>query len=331
MKRGAGGLALLLGALLLLAWAPARAQQDEPEVDREPTQEERQAFQRGERAIVLRPGALHLGPDTSSQKMDTVGRGREVVILDSSREWLHVFAHIEGRRNISGWMLDKGVIRANTAHGDQILFGEAVDSEAEAMRRRGRKGAAEDAMRLYARMAEYFPDSPLAGEAFYRAADIRWQLDRDDVMAGRGAREQDPRSRREINEEFMRQVRRKFPNTRWAELAAFHMLDNRLCGDWQQQSRCPEREADLYERYVRDHPNSPKAPEALYLAAWRRSALIEIYRIEGRANRIPDARNRAAALARTLIAQHPETDWAKRGQRLLYMVEHEIPTYGTTD
>jgi outer membrane protein assembly factor BamD (BamD/ComL family) len=320
--------------LLLLLWlfcAPARAQEPEEEQEREPTAEERQAFARGERAIMLHPLPIYLAPDANSKRMDTVGRGRELVILDRSREWLHVFANVDRRRHITGWMLEKGIIRGNTPNADQILFGEAVDSEAEATRRRGRRGAAEDAMRLYARLAEYFPESPLAPEAYYRAADIRWQLERAEVMATPGAREQDPRMRREIDERAMRQVRRRYPNTRWADLAAFHMLDNRLCGDWQQQSRCPEREADLYERYARDHANSPKAPEALYLAAWRRAALIEIYRSEGRANRIPEARSRAAALARSLIAQYPDTDWAKRGHRLLYMVENEIPTYGSAE
>ena len=68
---------------------------------------------------------------------------------------------------------------------------------------------------------------------------------------------------------------KKFPNTKWADLAAFRMLDNKLCGDWLAQSKCPEMESALYEKYVAEHPQSPKAAEALYLAAWRQAALIE--------------------------------------------------------
>lgn len=48
-----------------------------------------------------------------------------MVLLDSSREWVHVFANMERRRDVSGWLRDKGVIRANTPNGDHILYGEA--------------------------------------------------------------------------------------------------------------------------------------------------------------------------------------------------------------
>ena len=64
---------------------------------------------------------------------------------------------------------DKGVITTTTPDGDKIIYGEAFDSEQEASHRGGRKGADLDAMRLYARLAEYFPQSPLAAEAAYRA------------------------------------------------------------------------------------------------------------------------------------------------------------------
>ena len=78
----------------------------------------------------------------------------------------------------------------------------------------------------------------------------------------------------------MKQVMKKFPDTKWAQLAAFHLLDNKLCGDWQGSSKCPDKEADIYEKYVKEHPESPAAPEALYNAASRRAALIEIYKTE---------------------------------------------------
>ena len=50
--------------------------------------------------------------------------------------------------------------------------------------RRGRRDAAQDAMRLYYRVYDLMPTSPLAAEALYRAADIRWQIERSDVMTG---------------------------------------------------------------------------------------------------------------------------------------------------
>ena len=45
---------------------------------------------------------------------------------------------------------------------------------------------------MYARTQEYFPNSPLAGEALYRAADIRWQLDVEDYRSRPSAKERDP-------------------------------------------------------------------------------------------------------------------------------------------
>ena len=44
--------------------------------------------------------------------------------------------------------------------------------------------------------------------------------------------------------------------------AAYHLLDNKLCGDWQGESKCPEREAEVYEKYADEHPQSPVAAEA---------------------------------------------------------------------
>src|SRR6185312_12068212 len=101
-----------------------------------------------ERAVSVRSANLYLSPDTNSQKLATVDRGREVAVLEhSGAQWVHVLASLGGERDVSGWMLDKGLIRKNTPNGDQILFGEAADSEAEAERRGGRKGADKDALR----------------------------------------------------------------------------------------------------------------------------------------------------------------------------------------
>ena len=179
-------------------------------------------------------------------------------------------------------------------------------------------------------MAVYFPNSPLAGEALFRAADIKWQLDYEDVMTRPSAKQRDPGERAQIEEEGMREVRKKFPNSKWADLAAFRMLDNKLCGDWLAQSKCPEMESALYEKYVSEHPQSPKAAEALYLAAWRQSALIEIYKTEGNAGRSSAARSKALALAQRVVAQYSQSDWALRALRLSYLVEQNISTYGNT-
>lgn len=293
------------------------------------------SFAAAERGVMVRVAQIYLSPDTNSPKIATIDRGREVAIIEKTRDWLHVLATLseptelsEGR-DVSGWILDKGIVRAATPNGDKVLFGEAVASEQEASRRGGRKGADKDALRLYYRAAEYFPQSPVAGEALYRAADIRWQIDRADIF-GRPSGRGDPSSRLYgINEDLMKQVIKKFPHTKWADLAAFHLLDNKLCGDWQGESKCAEKEAEVYEKYADEHSQSPVAAEALYNAAYRRSALIELYKNDGKSNHIGDAKAKAVALAQRIVANFPQSDWADRAQTLLYKLDQGIPTYGT--
>src|SRR6266849_10654723 len=199
------------------------------------------------RGAMVRTGIIYISPDRSSAKLGQIERGREVIILETSREWLHVEANVTEERTITGWMLDKGVVRASTPSGDKILFGEAVDSEDQAARRHGRNGAAQDAMRLYYRAAEYFPTSPLAAEAMYRSADIRWQLEKADVSTRPSSRERESFLREGMEEKYMKEVIKKFPGTKWADLAAFQLIDNKLCVDWQGSSKCPVKESEMYE------------------------------------------------------------------------------------
>jgi hypothetical protein len=287
------------------------------------------AAQEIERGVMVREAPVYLAPATDSQKLDTVPRGREVAVLERSRDFIKVLANVDRERSISGWILDKGVVRKDTPNGDQILFGEAADSEAEASRRGGRRGAAQDAMRLYYHTYEYFPKSPLAGEALWRAADIQWQIDRADARSRPSAKEMDPYLHSQIDEDMVKEVEKKFPHTKWADLAAFDRLDNKLCGDWRGLPKCPEKETDLYLDYVKDHPQSPKAAEALYEAAWRQAALVDIYRANNDSGKSNEARNRAIQLAQRIIAEHPEDhDWPYRAQRLLYLLQQGISLYG---
>jgi outer membrane protein assembly factor BamD (BamD/ComL family) len=280
------------------------------------------------RGVTVRPAQIYISPDSSAAKLAEIDRGREVAVLETSREWVHVFASLGPERDVTGWMLDKGVIRTSTPNGDAILYGAAADSEAEASRPRGRRNAAQDAMNLYARMAEYFPQSPRAGEALYRSADIRWQLDKLDLIGRPSAKEKDPHLREPLEEHYMKEVIKKFPRTRWADLAAFHLIDNKLCGEWQGSHDCPEKESDLYLKYAREHPDSPATPEALYDAATRLADLIEIYRTEEQPGKSQEARNRALRVSQDLATRFPQSDWGARGQTLLYMLQQNIPVYG---
>jgi outer membrane protein assembly factor BamD (BamD/ComL family) len=296
-----------------------------------------------DRGTIVREAIIYISPDSASHKLAQAERGREIVLLDKSRNWLSVEAFLgyvnnpdaafvedeEGdRKTVTGWILDIGIVWPATPNGDRILFGAAVDSEDEASQRHGRRGAAQDALRLYHRVYDIFPNSPLAGEALYRAADIKWQIDKTDFLSRPSAHEKESFYRQAIPDDQMKLVMKKFPNTKWAELASFHLIDNKLCGDWQGSSKCPDKEADIYEKYTKEHPQSPSAPEALYNAASRRAALIEIYKTEEQPKKSEQSKSQAISLAQQLISQYPQSDWSSRGQTLLYLLQQGVPTYG---
>jgi hypothetical protein len=294
-----------------------------------------------QRGTLVHEESIRVSPSGDAAKLGEAGRGHEMVIIESGHDWTHVEAILkepskdadeddpesEGKA-ITGWVASKALVNQSTPNGDKIVFGEAADSEDQASRRRGRRDAAQDAMRLYYRVYDLFPTSPLAAEGLYRAADIRWQMERNDVLTRPSARERDAYMRGQIDEEWMKLVIKKFPGTKWADLAAFHLIENKLCGDWQSASKCPDKEADMYEKYAKEHEQSPAAPEALYDAAWRRSALIEIYKTEANQKKSEESKNRALGLAQKITAQYAQSDWSTRAQMLIFYVQQGIPTYG---
>jgi outer membrane protein assembly factor BamD (BamD/ComL family) len=293
------------------------------------------------RGTLVHEEILRVAPDSGAAKLAEVGRGRELVVIDASRDWVHVEAilrqpsHDEGAteeeeegKAITGWVSAKSLVTSTTQDGDRIIFGEAADSEDQASRRRGRRDAAQDAMRLYYRVYDLMPASPLAAEALYRAADIRWQIERSDVMTRPSARERESYMRGQMQEDWMKLVLKKYPGTKWADLAAYRLIDNKLCGEWEGLAKCPDKEADLYENYAKEHPASPAAAEALYNAAWRRSALIEIYKAEPNQKKSAESKDRALALAQKIVSQYAQSDWALRTERLIFYIQQGIPTYG---
>ncbi len=294
-----------------------------------------------QRGTLVHEETIRVSPSADTAKLGEAGRGHELIIIDTSRDWVHVEAILREPRKdddeddeesqgktITGWVRKNALVGMSTPNGDKIIFGEATASEDEASRRRGRRDAAEDAMRLYYRVYDLFPTSPLAGEGLYRAADIRWQVERSDVLTRPSAREREAYMRGQIDEEWMKLVMKKYPGTKWADLAAFHLIENKLCGDWQGASKCPEKESDMYEKYAKEHAQSPAAPEALYNAAWRESALIEIYKTEANLKKSEEAKNRALNLAQRIVSQYAQSDWANRAQTLIFDVQNSVPTYG---
>ncbi|MFY9740421.1 MAG: hypothetical protein WA252_09170 [Candidatus Sulfotelmatobacter sp.] len=305
------------------------------------------AFADALRGTLVNEEPIRVSPGSDGAKLMDIGRGRELVIIESSHDWVHVQAILtkdnqdegivdddedEAAKTVTGWVAAAGVVTTTTQDGDRIIFGEAADSENEASHRNGRRDAAQDAMRLYYRLYDLMPTSPLAGEALYRAADDRWQMERADVMSRPSARERETYMRGQMREDWMKLVIKKYPGTKWAALADFRLIENKLCGDWQGLSKCPDKEAELYENYAREHSQSPAAPEALYDAAWRRAALIDIYRTEPNQKKSAESKDQALKLSQRLITLYPQQgDWALRAQRLIFYIQQGIPTYGSTD
>ena len=290
-----------------------------------------------EHGTLVREATLYVAPAATAEKLVRVERGRDLVVLeratlDGNRPWVKAYVTLvqgEAVREITGWMPAQGVVTVSTRNADRIIYGEATDSESQAEQRGGRKGAAEDAMRLYSRVAELFPSSPLAAEATWRSADIRWQLEKATILSRRAQRELDPEARDHMDERWMKEIVRKFPGSRWADLAAYDMIDNKLCGEWKGLAACPDKESDIYEKYAHERPRSPKAAEALYNAAWRQAALVDIFRINGEGARSANASKKAIALAREVAAQYPDGDWQPRAMDLIFKLEQGIPVYGS--
>ena len=104
-----------------------------------------------------------------------------------------------------------------------------------------RSNAARTAHLLYRRIVEMFPNSPLDAEAAWRAADILWQIQKADSASRPSAKEQAPYLREQMDEDGLKKVIKFYPGTRQADYAAFELLDNKLCGDWQGQEEMPRK------------------------------------------------------------------------------------------
>jgi TolA-binding protein len=281
-----------------------------------------------ERGTLIREETLYASAGASSQKLSQVGRGSGLTVLERTnadgQPWIKVSLAADQAqisKEVTGWAPAKTLITASTANGDQIIFGQAVDSERQAEERGGRKGAAEDALHLYSRVPELFPGSPLAAEAMWRAADIRWQLAKPGFL----------RSGTPMEEKYLKEVIAKFPQSKQAELAAFDLLEGKLCTEWRGQAECPQKESALFEQYAHEHPQSPKAAEALYDAAWRQAALADIHRINNDREKSEAARKKALALAQQISSQYAEGDWKPRAVDLVYKLEKKIALYGPAE
>jgi hypothetical protein len=298
----------------------------------------------GPRATVLRVTWLYISPDTGAQKVTRVAIGREMVVAEKSGPWMRVYANtdIEEERGpdtpefgsdeatppISGWMEAKGVVEETTPNGDQILMGAAANEESLASDPRGPADAAKSARFLYRRLYEMFPSSPLAPDAAWRAADIKWQIEKADASSLASAKEKDAYMHEQMEEDDLRKVIKQFPRTRWAAFAAFDLIDNKLCGNWQGSVDCPEKEAGYYEKYADDYPDGPRTAQALYQAVYRMAVLTNMFQSNGDDKKAGEAQNQARALADRLKQHFADSDWNLRAQALVFKLDQNVPVFG---
>jgi hypothetical protein len=330
------GVAVALPLLTATTWGQTRAQKRAEQYDK------------AARATVLHDANVYVAADADAQKISLVTPGHEVVVVERNGPWVKVFANTdvqddanEDDRNkpefgedanvtpASGWIRDKGVVGPTTPGGDAVIYGSAANFEDEAEQPHAPKGAANSAHLLYRRVAEYFPDSPLAPEAAWRAADIRWQLDKRDISTLPSAKEQEAYLRPQLYEGELKKVMKNYPGTRFAALAAYDLIDNKLCGDWQGLPKCPEMESNLYQKYAEQFSDSPKAAEALYNAVYRQGVVVTMYTVQEEPKRAQAAAQRTQALAQELKDRFPKSDFTPRGASIAFRVSQGIAIYGT--
>jgi hypothetical protein len=298
----------------------------------------------GPRAAALRVTWLYVAPDPTSQKIDRVQIGREMVVAEKNGPWMRVYANTDIQEvnekdkpifdsndtppPVSGWLEAKGIVVETTPNGDQILMGEAANQESLASDPRGPANAAQSARLLYRRIVEMFPNSPLVPEAAWRAADDLWQIQKADAASRHSAKERDPYMHDLMDEDELKKVIKLYPNTRQANLAAFALIDNKLCGDWQGSPKCPEKESEVYEKYAAEFPDGPRTAQALYQAVYRQAVLTDMYHADGSDKKSDQAHDRAKELVERLRAKFPQSDYTFRAGALVYKLDQGVPVYG---
>ena len=304
-------------------------------------------YDRAARATVLHTANVYVSADAGGPPLTQVTPGHEVVISAHNGAWVNVFANTDDKDDndpdskpefqdpganpdpSSGWIKDKGIVGPGTPHGDALIYGAAAEFEAQAMQPHAPKGAADAAHLLYERVRDYFPESPLAEEAAFRAADIRWQLEKLDNSSLPSAHEMDPNLRPRMFDGELKKVMKTYPGRPVEARAAFDLLDARLCGDWQGLPKCPEMETDLYLKYAQRYPEGPKSAEAMYDAAYRQGVLVTMYTVDENTKRADAAKKNCQSIADELSQKYPKSDFAARAQSVAFRVSQGIPVYGS--
>jgi len=311
-----------------------------------PRKNDKSGYDNAARATVLHTANLYVSADSTAPPIATVTPGHEIVVTAHNGPWVNVFANTDEKDDAdpdskpefsapgenpqpgAGWIRDKGIVGPTTPNGDALIYGAAAEFESQAQQPHAPANAAA-AHLLYRRVFEYFPQSPLAAEAAFRSADIRWQLDKSDISTLPSAHEQESYLRPQLFDGDLKKVMKLYPDSPFAARAAFDLLDNQLCGDWQGLPKCPELETNLYLKYADRYPGGPKSAEALYDAAYRQGVLVTMYTIDDNPKRSQAAAKACQTIADELKQKYPQSDFAARAASIAFRVGQGIPIYGS--
>ena len=164
---------------------------------------------------------IYVNPAHQSARLSEIGRGREVAVLEQAHGWVNVVGTVASeprpgeRERPQRDRLDRST-RASSPRRRRTATRSCTAKRLTASRRRaiaaGAPTPTSDAMRLYSRLVEYFPQSPLAAEAPYRAADIRWQIEVvDAAIATVGEDARSATSHHQMMKTTCAQVMKKYP------------------------------------------------------------------------------------------------------------------------
>lgn len=272
------------------------------------------------REISLRSDKIHLSPGQRTNVIGNVLPGQDVVVLGTSGKYAHVFVHV------SGWIRNRGLLPLNTPGGDRILLGAAINLERQAEAYAGEDKVAQNAARLFYRITDDFPGSPLTAEALYRAGRIEWQLHLSRYSTPKGTYNYMLRGR------LLRKVINKYPHTPWAAKAAFLLLKKKMtCNDWIRKPSCIEKEGGVYRDYVHHFHAGPRTAEAMFQVAAHAAAAWWVYAQPGKkhdAGKSRSGMHRAEKWITRLQRQYPNSDWAAEAGYINYEMQHQLRPQG---
>ena len=92
--------------------------------------------------------------------------------------------------------------------------------------------------------------------------------------------------------------------------------------------KCPENEAEVYEKYAAEFPDGPRTAQALYQVVYRRQRWWTCMGRTETRRRPTQAKALAREVAARLKEKFPQTDSCWKAGALVYKLDEGIPVYG---